>query len=113
MFTAASTRIEERQGHSGLATALGTMIAEALTYLPDGPAQVRCSRESVPTVRQAVASLEREGLRVSEDDTVSLGVVAESGDGAIVVNATFARRLARERPRLAIEIMGQLDRAPA
>lgn len=112
VFAAAAARIEARQTHAGLEAALETMIADALSYLPDGPAQLRCSPGAAAVVRSALARFGRDGLVVREDDTVPLGVLAESEDGSIVVDATFARRLARERPRLAITVASQLEAAP-
>lgn len=112
VFSAAAARIETRCAHAGLGTALKTMIADALSYLPDGPAQLRCASATIPAVQAAIATLGRDALQVREDATVPLGVLAESGDGSIVVDATFARRLVRERPRLAITLANELAGAP-
>jgi vacuolar-type H+-ATPase subunit E/Vma4 len=111
VFAAAAAQIEARRTHAGLEAALETMISDALSYLPDGPAQLRCTPGAAAAVRCAVARLGRDGLVVREDDTVALGVLAESEGGSIVVDATFARRLARERPRLAITVASQLEAA--
>jgi vacuolar-type H+-ATPase subunit E/Vma4 len=109
VFAAAAARIETRRTHAGLAAALAVMIPDALSYLPDGPAQLRCSAAAAAAVRGAIAGLARDGLAVAEDDTVPLGVMAETADRSIIVDATFVRRLTRERPRLAIEVANQLE----
>jgi vacuolar-type H+-ATPase subunit E/Vma4 len=109
VFAAAAARIETRRTHTGLAAALAIMISDALSYLPDGPARLRCQAAVAALVGAAIAGLARDGLEVCNDDTVPLGVMAETADRSIVVDATFARRLGRERRRLAIEVANQLE----
>ena len=109
VFAAALLQMQSLAAHPGLGAVLGRALADAVTYLPDGPVTVRCARDVAVAVRAAVAGLGRGAITVREDDDVPIGAIVESSDGAIAVDATFLRRLARERPRLAITIARQME----
>jgi vacuolar-type H+-ATPase subunit E/Vma4 len=109
IFAAALLQLQALAAHPRLGAVLGRALADALTYLPDGPVTVRCAPDVAGAVRAALAELGRDTITVREEDGVPLGAIVESADGAIAVDATFLRRLARERPRLAITITRQLE----
>ncbi len=44
-----------------------------------------------------------------EDETVPLGAIAETADGAISVDCTLRQRLARLRPQLAIALVKRIE----
>jgi vacuolar-type H+-ATPase subunit E/Vma4 len=112
IFAAALLQLQALAAHPRLGAVLGPALADALTYLPDGPVTVRCAPVVAGAVRAALAELGRDTMTVREDDGVPLGAIVESADGAIAVDATFLRRLARERPRLAITMARQLEATP-
>jgi vacuolar-type H+-ATPase subunit E/Vma4 len=112
IFAAALLQLPALTSHPRLGAVLGPALADALTYLPDGAVTVRCPPEVAGTVRAALAELGRDAITVREDGGVPLGAIVESADGAMAVDATFLRRLARERPRLAIAITRQLEATP-
>jgi vacuolar-type H+-ATPase subunit E/Vma4 len=112
VFAAALLQMQALAAHPRLGAVLGRALADALTYLPDGPVTVRCARDVAVAVRAAVAGVAgvgRDTITVREDDGVPLGAIVEAADGTIAVDATFVRRLARERPRLAITIARQME----
>jgi vacuolar-type H+-ATPase subunit E/Vma4 len=109
IFAAAVVQLQALAAHPRLGAVLGSALADALTYLPDGPVTVRCAPVVAGAVRAALAELGRDTITVREEDGVPIGAIVESADGAIAVDATFLRRLARERPRLAITITRQLE----
>lgn len=103
IFAAATTQLPALATHPRLAEVLGPALADALTYVPDGPVVVRCAGAVAGVVRAGIAASGRDAaVRVGE--TVALGAIVESADGAVSVDVTFATRLARARARLAITI---------
>ncbi|MFI5310908.1 MAG: hypothetical protein ACHQQ3_06715 [Gemmatimonadales bacterium] len=112
IFATALVQMQALAAHPRLGAALGRALADALTYLPDGPVTVRCAPDAAGAVRAALPGLSRDTITVREDASVPLGAIVESADGVIAVDGTFLRRLARERPRLAIAIARQLEAPP-
>lgn len=102
IFVHAAVHMETLAAHPRLGEVLGRAIADALTYLPDGPVTVRCCRSAAQTVRAALRALGRETDSIREDPTVALGAIVESADGGIAVDVTLARLLARRRRQLSI-----------
>jgi vacuolar-type H+-ATPase subunit E/Vma4 len=100
VFVAAGRRFEALATHAALGDLLTRAIGEAVTYVPDGAVTVRCTPGIAATVKRALASLGREGDTIIPDEHTPIGVIVESGDGRVAVDATFARRLQRDRPRL-------------
>lgn len=109
IFAAAVLQMQALATHPRLGAVLGRALADALTYLPDGPVTVRCAPDVAGVVRVVAAELDHGTITVREDKDVPLGAIVESADGAIAVDATFLRRLVRERPRLAITMTRQLE----
>jgi len=104
IFAAAAAQLPSLTSHPRLGDVLGAALMDALSYLPDGPATVRCPSVVADAVRSGLAAAGRAGTTVRADDTVALGAIVESADGAVAVDVTFATRLVRARPRLAIAI---------
>jgi vacuolar-type H+-ATPase subunit E/Vma4 len=113
VFVAAHETLAARSGDPRFVVAVAGIARDALPYLPPGEASARCATSLAPAVRSVLESLApgRPALRVIEDDAVATGVVLETADRSLAIDATFARRLARERPRLAIEVARQLESA--
>ncbi|HET7190213.1 MAG TPA: V-type ATP synthase subunit E family protein [Gemmatimonadaceae bacterium] len=113
VFGAANETLAARSADPGFVVAVAGITRDALLYLPPGDASARCATSLAPAVRTVLESQApgRPALRVIEDDAVATGVVLETADRSLAIDATFARRLARERPRLAIEVARQLESA--
>jgi vacuolar-type H+-ATPase subunit E/Vma4 len=84
-------------------------IASVLAYLPEGRVTIACRTKDVARVKRLVAK--RMDASVRADDTIAAGLIAELGDGSLVVNGTAEARLARMRSMLAIEIVKMLEGA--
>jgi vacuolar-type H+-ATPase subunit E/Vma4 len=113
VFVAAHESLAARSRDPRFVVAVAGIARDALPYLPPGDASARCATLLAPAVRSVLESQAsgRPALRVIEDDAVATGVVLETADRSLAIDATFARRLARERPRLAIEVARQLESA--
>lgn len=113
VFVAAHETLAARSGDPRFVVAVAGIARDALPYLPPGDASARCATSLAPAVRTALQSQApgQPALRVIEDDAVATGVVLETADRSLAIDATFARRLSRERPRLAIEVARQLESA--
>jgi vacuolar-type H+-ATPase subunit E/Vma4 len=84
-------------------------VGRVLPYLPDGEVTITCRTRDVARVKRLVAK--RADVSVRADDAILAGVIAELGDGSLVVNGTAEARLARMRSMLAIEIVKMLEGA--
>lgn len=113
VFVAAHEALACRSGEPRFLAAVAGIAHDALAYLPPGDASARCAASLAQAVRTVLESQAsgRPGLRVIEDDAIATGVVLETADRSLVIDATFARRLTRERARLAIEVARQLESA--
>jgi len=109
VFARAHAHLEAQAAHPRLGDELSAALAEALTYLPDGAVAVRCPAAAMEIARAALRSAGRRDALVREDASVPLGAIAETADGAIAVDATFARRLVRRRPQLSISLVARLE----
>lgn len=87
---------------------LAAWARDALTYIPEGKAAVRCAASDADEARAALSAIGRDDVTVTTDESVPAGAVVESADGSVAVDCTFARRLRRERARLSIVVMSQL-----
>ncbi len=113
IFARAALELETFASHEGLRELLARLLGEALGYLPDGPVVVRCARGLGENVSAALKAAGRADADVREDSSVPLGMLVETADGAIAVDVTLARLVARLRPRLSPALALQLDtRAP-
>jgi vacuolar-type H+-ATPase subunit E/Vma4 len=86
--------------------ALPGHVEEALSYLQGLRPRVRCRAEFASLVQPIVAR--HEGTELEIDETADPGVIAEAGDGSVVVDNTLAVRLTRIQGHLAIELTKQL-----
>lgn len=113
VFAAAHETLVARAGEPRFIAAVAGIARDALPYLPPGEASARCATSLAAAVRMVLesAAAGRPALRVITDDAVATGLVLETDDGSLAIDATFARHLARERPRLAIEVARQLELA--
>lgn len=116
VLTAAAAQAERLASHPGLPDLLSADITSALRYLPDDAVTVRCPASLALQAQDAVTAIDAartgdgvgdhlgERVRVAVDPAVPFGLIAQSGDGRVTVDATIARRIASDRPRLAIRI---------
>jgi vacuolar-type H+-ATPase subunit E/Vma4 len=88
---------------------LESEMGRVLPYLPEGEVTIRCRTKDVARVKRLV--VKRAGASVRVDDTIAAGVIAELGDGSLVVDGTAGSRLARMRGMLAIAIVQMLEEA--
>jgi vacuolar-type H+-ATPase subunit E/Vma4 len=88
--------------------ALPSHLDEALSFLSGLRPRVRCQAAIASRLQAAIA---RHGAELVIDESVGPGVVAEAGDGSVVVDNTLAARLGRAEARLAIELSGKLSEA--
>jgi vacuolar-type H+-ATPase subunit E/Vma4 len=111
VFVTANESLVARAGEPRFLAAVATLAREAASYLPPGEAIARCAPSLVPAMRAVLESPAsgRAAIRVIDDAAVATGVLLASADGAVAIDATLGRRLARERPRLAIEVARQLE----
>ena len=86
--------------------ALPAHLDEALSYLEGLHPRIRCRAAFAPLLRNALAR--HEGATLIVDESVGAGLVAEAGDGSVVVDNTLAVRLAHLEPRLTIELSRKL-----
>lgn len=113
VFVAAHKTLAARSGDPRFVVAVAGIARDALPYLPLGDASARCAASLAPALRAVLESQlpGGPGLRVIEDNAVATGVVLETADRSLSIDATFERHLSRERPRLAIEVARQLESA--
>lgn len=109
VFLRATARIESRANDPRLGEALAPLVRDALGYLSEGAIRARCASPVVQLVQQTIAAAGRTDASVSADPAVPLGAIVELADGSVAVDATFAQRLAKERPVLAAELAARLQ----
>jgi len=80
-------------------------LAEAVTYLAPGPAEVRCSPALVGTLARAAQESAGREIRVVEDPSVGAGFVLRALDGHAEVDARLATRTERLWPELALSAL--------
>jgi vacuolar-type H+-ATPase subunit E/Vma4 len=88
---------------------LASNVPQALQYLPDGEARVRCAKRDVAAVKRLAA--DRAHTTVQADDAIAAGVIVELADGSVTVDATAESRLARMRSAAAIAIVAAVEGA--
>lgn len=104
VLRAAIASADTLAAHPDLLDALRTDIAQAMQHLPDAPVIVRCPPSIEHTTREAAAQVDATRTTVTVDPTLAMGIVVQSSDGRVEVNATVARRIAGQRRRLAIRV---------
>jgi vacuolar-type H+-ATPase subunit E/Vma4 len=112
IFMEADHKFASLATNPGLRDLLVATLSDGLTYLPAGAASVACAGAIADAVRAALAAIKREDVTVRLDEGVAIGVLIEASDGTVAVDGTFARRLARERPRLSTVLARRLLENP-
>jgi len=82
-------------------------LRDALGRLPPGPAHVEAHPSLLETVEPVVAAME--DVLVKAEPAAGLGYTVRSGDGRTEVDATLDGRLARDWPRLAVQVLRQVS----
>jgi vacuolar-type H+-ATPase subunit E/Vma4 len=82
-------------------------LAQALGFIGDEKALVRCSESLAPALRQTLRSNPDVSVEVADD--VGTGFVAFGSDGRVRVDSTLETRLDRLAPVLAIEIHQRME----
>ncbi len=113
IFAAAAAQLPAFADHPDLGAVVGRSIVQALRCVPAKGAVVRCNRAVADAVAPLLDALGVLPELVVVDDTVPLGVRVASADGGVLVDATFARRLERDRAALAIAVAQQLTGPPS
>jgi len=108
MATAVS-QADELLPHVELADCLRADVAQAVRYLPDGAVNVRCRPSLAALAQNAAAAVDQSRISVVIDRTTPFGVVVESSDGRVTVDATIARRIAGDRQRLSVRVAQLLE----
>jgi vacuolar-type H+-ATPase subunit E/Vma4 len=88
--------------------ALPERLEEALRFVGERAARVRCRPPLGPRLRDAVAG--RPEVTVEEVPAMAAGFSVVTRDGSMEVDDTLPARLARLRPRLLIELLAEVDR---
>jgi vacuolar-type H+-ATPase subunit E/Vma4 len=99
--------IEEVAASREYVGALPAHADEALSFLEGLRPRVRCRTALAPELR---AAIERHaGATLVVDDSIGPGLVADAGDGSVVVDNTLAARLARQERDFASALARELN----
>ncbi|HEU4977951.1 MAG TPA: V-type ATP synthase subunit E family protein [Solirubrobacteraceae bacterium] len=112
-FAAAEARLAALARAPDLAGRLRSPLAEALPFVDPAELRVRCAPALRPAVADALAAAGAPGAPIMEDELVPVGAMLEDAAGRLRVDATFAARLHRLRPELAIEAVRLVEAADA
>jgi vacuolar-type H+-ATPase subunit E/Vma4 len=82
-------------------------VGAALEFAPPSQVTIHCPARDVSLVR--TLTRERQGVTVTADDRLTLGVRLIASEPPVVVDATIEGALDRSRDALAIEIVGALE----
>ncbi len=86
---------------------LAAEVRQALAYVGDVPAVVRCAAPAVEGLRALLS--ERHDVTVQPDPGLSAGFRVGPADGSMMVDHTPERRLMALKPRLAIELLRRIE----
>ena len=106
VFDAVHVRLAEAVPPDTYDSALAQHLDEALAYLPDEPAIVRCPPILEERVRELTDT--RSNVTVAVDAAAPLGISVDARDGSVTVNNTLAARVERLRPLLNMELLQRL-----
>lgn len=110
ILTQARALIPETAASPAYVAALPAHVEEALLFVEDLRPRVRCQAAFAPVLRPLIERYD--GAQLVVDESVGPGIVAEAGDQSVVVDNSFAARLARAETRLTIELARKLREAP-
>jgi vacuolar-type H+-ATPase subunit E/Vma4 len=106
VFERAATRLAGVPGMPRYQAIAPRLLERALSFLPPTGVRVVCD----PATAQAVsASGERPGARIEARPDTEPGLVAQSSDGSVTVDATLGAFLERLRPALAMEVAARVE----
>lgn len=107
ILTRARALIDEAAATARYRDALPAHFESALSYLEGLDVRVRCAAATEPLLRPLAA---QRGVALQVDPTLGPGFVAETRDGSVTIDNTLAARLGRIEPRLAIDLLAEVDR---
>lgn len=107
ILAAAKARLEDAARSEPYLTALSDELEEALAFVGEDGAVVRCSQAIESSVREAVGA--RTNLRIERLTEGATGFIAIGADGSVRVDGTLETRLERMRAALSIEIHKVLE----
>jgi vacuolar-type H+-ATPase subunit E/Vma4 len=118
VLTARAQALERIQGRArelllrtepdaGLRAGIAREVNAALEYFGDTAAVVRCAPAWGSALEPIVAR--RPGIRLEATNGVGPGAAIRAADGSLEIDATLETRLDRLWPRLAIELVRQLE----
>lgn len=81
-------------------------VEEAIGFLGDAPAGVRCRPADADLVREALGA---RPATVHPDAAMPPGVIVEAADGSVTIDNTLPARLARALPGLAVDVAAALE----
>ena len=87
---------------------LPARLTEALRFVDERAARVRCRPALAAAVRAAIAG--RGDLTVEEVPMMAVGFSVVARDGSVEVEDTLSARLEQLRPRLLIDLLAEADR---
>ena len=107
--TRTRARLRSRADDPALLPGLRRDLAEALSYLGDGPVVVVGPAPQLARLREAGAG--RAGLTFEPTDGAGAGLLLRSAAGTVTVDATLDGRLDQAWPSLAIDLASRLEQA--
>jgi vacuolar-type H+-ATPase subunit E/Vma4 len=106
ILTRARALLPESAAWRSYVDALPSYLDEALSFLHGLRPRVRCQAAVAPVLQAAIGQYE--GAQLVIDEAVGPGIVAEAGDGSVVVDNTLAGRLARAEIGLTMALSRRL-----
>ena len=107
IWSRAEALLAERVADPGLSSVLAGELERALDYLGAAPAVVEAPAPVLEVLRQKLGG--RAQVLLQPATAHRPGLMVRSADGSLTVDASPASRLARARPRLAIELAARLE----
>jgi vacuolar-type H+-ATPase subunit E/Vma4 len=101
--------VPQERNSARMRQALPQLLEEALSYLSTLRPLVRCHPEVLPLLEAQLTG--RDDVKLLPDETMGPGLVAAAADGTVEVDNTLLGRLQRLRPKLAVELLKEVDDA--
>ena len=109
VFERADALLNELPRNADFARRLTPLLVDALPFVEGAGARVRCAPACTEGVRAALGAAGAGPTDVVADDRIPAGAVVENAAGDVRVDATFAARLRRLRPALAIDAVRAIE----
>ncbi len=111
-FSGAEKKLDDLSKSSKYPSILERLLSEACAEIGKGNIEVIVRKEDAKTISEKFKNLEKTlkdkgtnvKLSLSKESTSSLGVIARSVDGNVVVSNTLESRLSRIRPTIRLEV---------